>query len=81
MPEDDFLAGMKSLPSTLEPTPEWRARAEARKQRAQDELDRLYASKTASSTEIKQANKEWEFADDDLDFGPYPDSPSLIQKS
>ncbi len=64
----------RSLPPARERTPEWEACVEARKQRAQAELDRLYASKTASSTEIKNAEREWEFADDELDGGPFPDS-------
>jgi hypothetical protein len=64
----------RSLPPARERAPEWEARAEDRKQRVQAELDRLYASKTASSTEIKNAEREWEFADDELDGGPFPDS-------
>jgi hypothetical protein len=64
----------RSLPPTRERTPEWEARAEARKQRAQDELDRLYASKTASTSEIRSAERERGFADDELDFGPFQNS-------
>jgi transposase-like protein len=78
MSAEDFegrLAGFRrDLPPSRERTPEWQARAEARKQMAQDELDRVYASKIASATEIKNANREWELADDELDFGPFPDS-------
>ncbi len=53
-------------------TPEWQAQATARKDRAAKRLEELYASKAATNTELRQAEREWEFADDDLDFGPFP---------
>jgi hypothetical protein len=52
-------------------TPEWESEAIARKQRAQENLDRVYASLDSGATDIKQAQREWELADDELDFGPF----------
>jgi hypothetical protein len=52
-------------------TPEWEAQAVARKQRAADRLELLYKSGSAGATELKQAEREWELADDELDFGPF----------
>ena len=61
----DSLAGMR--PDTR--TPEQQAEASARKKRAAANLDKLYSSKTATAIELKAAEREWEFADDALDFG------------
>lgn len=52
-------------------TPEAYAAAVERKRLAQENLDRVYASGTAGATEIKAAEREWELADDELDFGPF----------
>ncbi len=52
-------------------TPEWKAAAIARRQAASDALERLYQSGTATTNELGQAEREWEFADDELDFGPF----------
>jgi hypothetical protein len=51
-------------------TPEWEAQAVARKQHAADSLKLLYESGNAGATELKQAERKWELADDELDFGP-----------
>ena len=51
-------------------TPEWQAQAQARKDVAREELDRVYRSPDSSATDIKRAEREWELADDELDFGP-----------
>ncbi len=53
-------------------TAEWEAAASARKECASRELDRLYASGTATPAELLHAEREWELADDELDFGPFP---------
>jgi hypothetical protein len=42
-----------------------------RKRKAQEELDRVYASGNAGATAMKAAEREWELADDELDFGPF----------
>lgn len=52
-------------------TPEWEAQAVARKQQAADSLELLYQSGDAGATELKQAERKWELADDELDFGPF----------
>jgi hypothetical protein len=51
-------------------TSEWEAQAVARKQRAAESLELLHKSGNAGATELKQAEREWELADDELDFGP-----------
>ncbi len=53
-------------------TPEWEVEAVERKARATENLERLYKSPDASTTELRQAEREWELADDELDFGPFP---------
>lgn len=55
-------------------TPEWDAAAVDRKEKAAKELDRLHASGAATGTELKHAEREWELADDELDFGPFAQS-------
>jgi hypothetical protein len=52
-------------------TAEWEAEATERKERATANLHRLQRSPDANATELKQAEREWELADDELDFGPF----------
>lgn len=52
-------------------TPEWLAEATERKRLATEHLEKLYASTGATTTELKQAERAWELADDELDFGPF----------
>jgi hypothetical protein len=52
-------------------TAELEAQAAARKQCAADRLEVLHQSGDAGATELKQAEREWELADDELDFGPF----------
>lgn len=52
-------------------TAELETQAAARKQRAADRLEHLRQSGNAGATELKQAEREWELADDELDFGPF----------
>ncbi len=66
----DSLQGM--LPNRR--TPEWEAEASTRKALAKKRLDLLGASGAVSATELKQAEREWELADDEFDFGPLPRS-------
>jgi len=72
---EDKLAAIDQLRGCLKDrhTPESVAKAEARKQLATENLERLYASKVASTTEIRAAEREWELADDELDSGPFPE--------
>jgi hypothetical protein len=66
----DWRSLKGSLPDLS--TPEWEAEATERKERAAANLERLRLSPNAGTTEIKQAEREWELADDELDFGPFP---------
>jgi hypothetical protein len=62
------LEGILSRPDW---TPEEHTRVVERKRKAQEELDRVYASGNAGATAMKAAEREWELADDELDFGPF----------
>lgn len=53
-------------------TPQWREEAESRKANAAAAKERVYADPNPSATDIKRAEREWERADDELDFGPFP---------
>ncbi len=53
-------------------TAEWEAEAAERKERATATLERLRRSHSVGTTEMRQAEREWELADDELDFGPFP---------
>lgn len=52
-------------------TPEWQAKAEERKQSAIENLDKVYADPSSGATEMKAAERELEFANDELMGGPY----------
>ena len=71
---DEVLQAWRSLTDDFKPlvpwTAEWQAKAEERKQRASEALDRVYADPNSGATELKAAEREWELADDELDFGP-----------
>ncbi len=49
--------------------PQQQADAALRKQRAAEALDLLYSSGCATASALKAAEREWELADDALDFG------------
>jgi hypothetical protein len=68
------MAAWRSLRGILPDrrTPEWEAEALARKARATENREKLYNSPDASTTELRRAEREWELADDELDFGPFP---------
>ena len=63
------ITTLQALPDLR--TPEWEAKATARKEQAAKNLDLLYGSGTATTTELRSAEREWELADDELDFGPF----------
>ncbi|WP_419806843.1 hypothetical protein [Terriglobus sp.] len=50
-------------------TSEQQGLAAVRKQRATETLENLHSSGRASATDLKCAEREWEFADDALDSG------------
>ncbi len=53
-------------------TAAWEAEAIERKARATANLEKLLQSPDTGTTELRQAEREWELADDELDFGPFP---------
>jgi hypothetical protein len=68
------IADWRSLEGSLPDlrTPEWEAEARERKDRATANLQRVHSSPDTTTTEFRQAEREWELADDELDFGPFP---------
>ncbi len=56
------------LPSAR--TESWKQWAEARKQLAAKLLNETYTSGVADASQMKRVEREWELADDELDFGP-----------
>jgi len=68
------IASWRSLKGILPDrrTPEWEAAAIARKAQASENFKQLYKSPDTSTTELRRAEREWELADDELDFGPFP---------
>lgn len=72
---NDAIAGWRSLGGILPDlrTPETHARAVLRKEQATKHLEDVYASPLSATTAIRAAEREWELADDELDFGPFPE--------
>lgn len=75
---EEVLEIWRSLTETYTPsvpwTAEWQAKAEERKRKATEALDRVYADPNSGATDLKAAEREWELADDELDFGPFSEN-------
>ena len=71
---ENAMAAIERLKGSLPDnrTPEWLAKATERKRLATEHLEKVYASKCTTATELKQAERAWELADDELDFGRPP---------